>query len=104
MVKKEVKFMKLVFEENSEMKLKIKESKDLSYFEKEICVVVYGYPYSLKNEKWLKADDIYTLYNLEKEEFIKNIDGSYAILIFNKNEKKLKTFIDPYKIYTFYMN
>lgn len=93
----------------SESKVRVVyNEEDLSYRDKSIYkdnqsgVFVYGYPYSVIEKRWLKAADIYTMYKSKGDEFLNEIDGSFAILYYDKRNNLVRSFIDPYKTYTFY--
>lgn len=100
--------MKLIIDKH-EVKVEFnkddKEQRDLTIHEDGTSgIIVYGYPYSINNPRWLKAIDVYKMYKGKGDDFTSCIDGSFAILFYDKQRKTVKTFIDPYKIYTFYLH
>ncbi|WP_101842475.1 asparagine synthase-related protein [Halobacillus sp. Marseille-P3879] len=87
-----------------EFKFKDDDSIDNDYYSQDdYQIFLYGHPYSSKESSWITAKDIYRLLKTKEEVFINYIDGFYAILILDNSKKKCHIYIDPYKVYNFFL-
>jgi asparagine synthetase B (glutamine-hydrolysing) len=67
-----------------------------------VGVAVVGYPYDRKRVEWLTAGDIHRRYLENGAVFTDDLEGSYAVLILDRNKQRCFVIIDPYKIFTLF--
>jgi asparagine synthetase B (glutamine-hydrolysing) len=67
-----------------------------------IEVAVVGYPYDRIRVEWLTAGDIHRRYLENGAAFTDDLEGSYAVLILDRNRRRCFVIIDPYKIFTLF--
>ena len=65
-------------------------------------VAVVGYPYDRRRIAWLKAEGIHRSYMESGMALLEDLDGSYAVIILDRNTKRCFAIIDPYKIFTLF--
>ena len=83
---------KVVFEHDSR--------KDYDHAEADgVEVFVYGYPYHNVNRAWISALQLNHYYLQSGLDFVTDMEGSYAIIILDKQKEKCLVIIDRYGVY-----
>jgi len=65
-------------------------------------VAVAGYPYDGRRVAWLAAEDIHRRYLEGGAALTDDLEGSFAIIILDRNARRCFVLIDPYKIFTLF--
>ncbi|HER43240.1 MAG TPA: hypothetical protein ENO08_02125, partial [Candidatus Eisenbacteria bacterium] len=65
-------------------------------------VSIVGYPYDRRRIAWLHAEDIHRRYIEGRTAFLEDLEGSFAIMILDRNRRQCLVIIDPYKIFTLF--
>ncbi len=65
-------------------------------------VAIAGYPYDGHRVSWLSAEDIHRRYLESGTALTDDLEGSFAIIILDRNARRCIVIIDPYKIFTLF--